>query len=70
MSEQEAGNHTCEAENRVSMETSQPETLSLDGTSYPSPNSEPHSCEDQILLLHVLYFLPGGHNTEPIAGTA
>ncbi|ELK38511.1 hypothetical protein MDA_GLEAN10006611 [Myotis davidii] len=43
MSEQDAGNHTCEAESRVSMETSQPETFSLDGPSYPSPSSEPHA---------------------------
>ncbi|KAB1260366.1 Fc receptor-like protein 6, partial [Camelus dromedarius] len=32
-SKQDAGNYTCKAENRVSEETSKPETLSVDGPS-------------------------------------
>ena len=35
MSEQDAGNYSCEAGNRVSRETSEPETLSVDGRSCP-----------------------------------
>lgn len=68
ISEQDAGNHTCEAESRVSMETSQPETFSLDGTCYPSPSSEPHAA--RIRPHYSMYLSPGGHNAEPIAGTA
>nr|XP_031545105.1 Fc receptor-like protein 6 [Vicugna pacos] len=40
-SEQDAGNYTCKAENRVSEETSKPETLSVVGRSCPATGSEP-----------------------------
>ncbi|XP_066895430.1 Fc receptor-like protein 6 [Kogia breviceps] len=47
MSEQDAGNYACEAENSVSKETSKPETLSVDGplppwNLPPAPGGEEH----------------------------
>ncbi|XP_074205764.1 Fc receptor-like protein 6 isoform X5 [Camelus bactrianus] len=45
-SEQDAGNYTCKAENRVSEETSKPETLSVDG---PRVLSAPTSTRNWLL---------------------
>lgn len=56
-SEQDAGNYSCEAENRVSREKAQHETLSLNGTSCSPTGSEPHTLAG-VRPPSSLYLLP------------
>nr|XP_010954030.2 Fc receptor-like protein 6 [Camelus bactrianus] len=59
-SEQDAGNYTCKAENRVSEVTRKPETLSVDGRSCPATGSEPSKPAGNWLLPWLPASLLGG----------
>lgn len=55
--EQDAGNYSCEAENRVSREKTQHKTLSLNGTSCSPIGSESHTLA-RVRLPSSLYLPP------------